>query len=146
MRTAEPEVIERSAEKTHRWIDEVAAELGDDDRRRAYRALKSVLHTLRDRMPVNETAQLASQLPEFLRGAFYEDWVPAHVPQRYRSREELLDRIARDAGLAGETEASYVLTSVMSVLRRHVSAGEIQDVVAVMPADIATLLASKPAD
>ena len=145
MRTSEPDVIERSAEKTHQWIDELTVELGDDDRRHAYRALIAVLHTLRDRMPVNETAQLASQLPEFLRGAFYEDWVPAHVPQRYRSRSELLDRIASGAGLAGETEASYVLTAVMNVLRRHVSAGEIDDVVAVMPADIAELLSTKPA-
>lgn len=145
MRTSEPDVIGRSAEKTHQWIDELTTELGGEDRRRAYRALTAVLHTLRDRMPVNETAQLASQLPEFLRGAFYEDWVPAHVPQRYRTRDELLERIARGAGLAGETEASYVLTAVMRVLRRHVSAGEIEDVVAVMPADIADLLTAESA-
>ena len=145
MRTSEPDVIERSAEKTHQWIDEVAAELGDENRRHAYRSLTAVLHTLRDRMPVNEAAQLASQLPEFLRGAFYEDWVPAHVPQRYRSRSEMLDRIASGAGLAGETGASYVLAAVMSVLRRHVSAGEMEDVLAVMPADIAELLSAKSA-
>jgi uncharacterized protein (DUF2267 family) len=140
MKTAEPEVIERSAQKTREWIDQVATELGDPDRRRAYRELKAVLHTLRDRVPVNEAAQLAAQLPELLRGAYYENWVPAHTPQRYRTRDEFLSRIAEAGGMAGETEASYALTAVMKVLRRHVSAGEIADVMADMPHDVAALL------
>jgi uncharacterized protein (DUF2267 family) len=140
MTTSDPEVIDRSVQKTRQWIAEVAAELDIEDGRAAYRALKAVLHTLRDRVPVNEAAQLAAQLPELLRGAYYEDWVPAHTPQRYREREEFLRRVADGALLAGNTEASYVVGAAMAVLRRHISAGEIEDVIAVMPRDIRQLL------
>jgi uncharacterized protein (DUF2267 family) len=140
MKTAEPEVIERSVQKTRQWIEEVAHELGDDDHRRAYRVLRSVLHTLRDRVTVNEAAQLAAQLPELLRGAYNEGWVPARTPLTYRRRDEFLVRVAEGAGLAGETEASYAVGAVMRVVRRHVSGGEIEDVVAVLPPDVRPLL------
>lgn len=138
--TREPEVLERSIAKTRQWINETAAELGTDDHRAAFRALRAVLHAVRDRIAVNETAQLAAQLPEFLRGVYYEDWVPARVPETYRDREEFLRRIARDAGLTGQTEASYVALAVITVLSRHVSAGEIEDVMGVLPAQVRDLL------
>jgi len=105
----------------------------------AYRSLRAVLHALRDRIGVNETAQLAAQLPMVLRGAFYEDWVPARVPATYRDREEFLSRIMREAGLAGETEASYAATAVIAVLSRHVSEGELEDVVRALPENLRTL-------
>lgn len=140
MNTADPEVIQRSVEKTRHWIGEVAAELGGDDHRRAYRALKAVMHTIRDRLTVNEAVQFAAQLPELLRGAYYEDWVPARTPQRYRDREEFLERIAERAGLAGTTEASYTLDAVMAVIRKRISEGEIDDVLAEMPQEIKSLL------
>lgn len=138
--SAEPTILQRSVEQAHRWIDETAAELGDDDKRAAYRALKGVLHVLRDRSTVEESAQLASQLPELIRGAFYENWTPARTPERYRNAGEFLDRVRDQAGLAGETEASFAVDAVMKVLRRHVSAGELEDVLATMPAPVRDLL------
>jgi uncharacterized protein (DUF2267 family) len=136
----EPKVLERSVAKTREWIGETAAELGHDDRREAYRALKGVLHVLRDRIPVNEAAQLAAQLPELLRGAYYENWTPARTPATYRDRGEFLRRVAHEAGLAGETEASFAVNAVMRVLARHVSAGEVEDVLAALPAELRNLL------
>jgi len=61
-------VIDRSVEKTHVWLNELAAELGREDHQYAYRVLRAVLHAVRDRLTVDEAAQLAAQLPE-LRGA-----------------------------------------------------------------------------
>jgi uncharacterized protein (DUF2267 family) len=138
--SAEPAILQRSVDQARHWMDEIAAELGHDDRRGAYRALKAVLHTLRDRSTVEEAAQLASQLPELIRGAFYENWVPARTPERYRDADTFLRRVRDHADLAGETEASYAVDAVMAVLRRHVSAGELADVVATMPAPIRDLL------
>lgn len=140
-RTAEPEVLVRSVEKTRQWIAETAAELGRDDQREAYRALKAVLHTIRDRIPVNEAAQLAAQLPELLRGAFYENWTPARTPAGYRETAEFLRRVGDEAGLRGETEASFAASAVMAVLARHVSRGELEDVLSTLPADLRVLLA-----
>jgi uncharacterized protein (DUF2267 family) len=132
--------IDSTVAKTREWIDEVAAELGTDDRREAYRVLRAFLHVVRDRIGVEEAAQLAAQLPELLRGAYYENWVPSRTPERYRDRDTFLRKLADQARLAGETEASYAAAASMRVLGRHVSAGEVDDVLANFPADLRELL------
>jgi uncharacterized protein (DUF2267 family) len=140
MRNREQDSLDRSVAKTREWIVETATELGTDDQRAAYRALKAVLHAVRDRIAVNECAQLAAQLPLVLRGAYYEDWVPSRVPETYRDREEFLRRIIRDAKLAGQTEASYAAAAVVTVVSRHVSPGELEDVMRGLPTDVRELL------
>lgn len=65
---AELAIIDRSVEKAHVWLGEVAEELGTVDRQQAYRVLRAYLQALRDRLPVDEVAQLAAQLPELIRG------------------------------------------------------------------------------
>lgn len=102
----EPSIIDRSVEKAHVWINEVAEQLGSDDHRLAYRVLRAYLHALRDRLPVNEAAQLAAQLPELIRGIYYEGWKPATTPVHYRDLADFLDWVAaaaqprwRDVGL-----------------------------------------------
>jgi uncharacterized protein (DUF2267 family) len=139
-RTTDPKVLESSVVKAREWIDDVGAELGTDDGREAFRALRAVLHAVRDRIGVNETAQLAAQLPELIRGVFYENWVPSRVPETYRDREEFLRRITREAHLGGQTESSYVAVAVVRVLARHVSEGEMEDVMAGLPAELRDLL------
>ena len=69
MQDTDVTAIRRSAEKTERWLPELADELGrPGDRRHAFRVLRAVLHALRDRLTVDAAAHLGAQLPEFLRG------------------------------------------------------------------------------
>lgn len=132
-------MVERSAETAHLWFREVAAELGTDDERTAIRALRTVLHALRDRLTVEEAAQLSSQLPTLIRGIYYEEWRPG-APRRMEHDVDSFLRHVRDSGgMAGETEASHAVASVARVLRRHVSEGEMRDVLAVLPADLRPL-------
>jgi len=138
---AEPTIIERSVEKAHVWINEMAAEMGTEDHNEAYRALRAYLHALRDRLPVDEAAQLAAQLPELIRGVYYEGWNPSSTPVMYRGLSDFLDRVAEEAILDGETSASYVVSAAGAVLRRRVSAGEIEDIRAVLPEDLRPILA-----
>lgn len=91
-------------------------------------------------MPVDEVAQLAAQLPTLIRGIYYEGWNPSKTPIKYRGLDDLLDRVATDAGLDGETEASYAVSATTQVLRRHVSLGELEDVRAVLPAELRVVL------
>lgn len=133
---SEPSIIERNVEKAHVWLDEAAKQLGTDDHRLAYRVLRAYLHALRDRLTVDEAAQLAAQLPDLIRGVFYEGWNPSATPVRYRGFTDFLDRVAADAELAGETDASFAMSAAAEVLRRHVSAGEIEDIRAQLPEDL----------
>lgn len=123
-----------------RWLDEVADALGTDDHRHARRVLRAVLHAVRDRLEPNEAAQLAAQLPELVRGMYYDGWSPSH--RASRRREAFLQSIADAAGLHGPTEASFALAATMTVLRNHVSAGELDDVLAALPAELRELLAA----
>jgi uncharacterized protein (DUF2267 family) len=138
---AEPAIIDRSVETAHLWLGEVAKELGIEDRQEAYRVLRAYLHALRDRLPVDEVAQLAAQLPELIRGIYYEGWNPSATTVSSRGLAGFLTCIATEAMLDGETEASYAATSAAQVLRRHLSPGELDDIRAVLPDELRVILA-----
>ena len=123
-----------------RLLAKLGAQLGVEDRREAYRVLRAYLHALRDRLTVDEAAQLAAQLPELIRGVYYEGWNPSATPVRYRGFADFLDRVASEAGLDGETAASYAVGAAAEVLRRHVSTGEIDDIRAQLPEELRPIL------
>lgn len=132
--------LEHGIHQTNVWLGDVAAELDGADRQYAYRTLRATLHALRDRLPIDEAAQLAAQLPDLLRGIWYEGWNPSATPVHERTREQFLDHVAHEGALAGRTEASIAVAATMAVLARHVSAGELDDVRATLPQDIRELL------
>lgn len=138
--THHPSIVERSAEGAHVWYRDVAHELQTEDLKYAGRVLRTVLHALRDRLTVEETAQLAAQLPTLIRGIYYEQWRPAASRRRLaHDVEEFLDHVAHDGQLAGRTEASHAVAAVAHVLHHHISAGEMKDVLAILPANLRPL-------
>ena len=127
---------------THLWLNEICAELKwERDPHRAYHALRSVLHALRDRLHPEEAAGLAAQLPLLVRGAFYESWHPAGKPIKARTMEEFLAPITEAFRDDGWTQPVDVARAVFTILKRHVISGEVADIVATLPADIQTLWA-----
>ena len=69
-----------------------------------------------------------------------DDRNPSRTPATYHSAKEFLDRVAAAGAMHGDTEASMATAAASRVLREHVSAGEIEDVLAVLPAEIRALL------
>jgi uncharacterized protein (DUF2267 family) len=134
------DAIERSAQKAHEWLADLAGELGDEDRTKAWRVLRGYLQTLRDRLTVSEAAQLAAQLPHLVRGVFYEGFDPDRQPDKIRDRETFLTRLAERAQLRDTAEAASAAAAATRVLRRHVSEGEIDDAVAQLPDEIRDVL------
>ena len=143
MTVAHVEIIDRSVEKAHIWLNDLARELGTEDRQHAYRVLRAFLHALRDHLSVDETAQLAAQLPIFVRGVFYEGWDPSRTPEHDRDLDSFLARIAAEALLAGETEASIAASAASRVLQSHISAGESTSVLHALPEHIRGLLSTE---
>jgi uncharacterized protein (DUF2267 family) len=134
--------LDRSIDKTNVWLSDVAHSFGTDDRRLAYRVTRSWLHTLRDRLPVPIAAHLAAQLPDLLRGVFYEGWNPSKVPIKY-GRDEYVARFAKDAQIHNH-EVPKAGGLVTSVMRRHMSPGAIDEALGALPAEIRALIT--PAD
>lgn len=145
MTTTRVDVIDRSVEKAHIWLNDLAGELTTEDGHYAYRVLRAFLHALRDHLPVDEAAALAAQLPIFVRGVFYEGWDPSGTPEHARDLDSFLQRIASEARLAGETEASFAATAANRVLSRHISAGEAGSVLQQLPEHLRDFLKAENA-
>ena len=128
--------IERTVEKTHVWLRQVAEKSGIDDRHVAYLMLRSVLHALRDRLDVESSAHLAAQLPMLVRGLYYEGWNPTGKPERI-SYDEFLFRVERDALLKGTSEAEDAARAVFAVLWGQLGDGVMGKVTALLPRDYA---------
>ena len=133
------DAVQRSVQKTNEWLHDLGAELGVDERT-AWRVLRAYLQLVRDRLTVDEAAQLAAQLPHLLRGVFYEGFDPRRQPERIRDREVFLERLRERAQLADAEEAANVAAAATRVLRRHITEGEFEDVLAQLPAEIRDVL------
>jgi uncharacterized protein (DUF2267 family) len=141
--TSSLDVIDSTVQQTYEWLNALGAELNWTDRRRQFLALRSVLHALRDYLVVDESAQLAAQLPLLIRGVYYEGWNPARVPAANRGRSDFLDRIARDFARADpNVDPERVAHAVLRLLGERVSAGEIDEVRHMLPQEVRALWAA----
>jgi uncharacterized protein (DUF2267 family) len=133
------ESIDHTVQLTHVWINDLDKALRWNDRARSYRLLKSVLHALRDWLPVNESADLAAQLPTLVRGIYYDQWRPATTPVKERSKASFLARVDRDFFNDPLQDVAFAVGAVFQLLSEKVTAGEIADVRQALPADLRAL-------
>jgi uncharacterized protein (DUF2267 family) len=139
MSTTGLDVFDTTVHKTNRWLNELMQGLGWRDRHKAYLALRATLHALRDRITVEEVAQLAAQLPMLVRGFYYEGWDPTDKPLKDRRREDFLVRIDAAFTQDDAVDPEHVARAVFALLARRVSEGEIEDVRHVLPTEIRKL-------
>jgi uncharacterized protein (DUF2267 family) len=131
------EVIESSTQKTHEWIAGIA-EAAHMEKRDAYKALRAVLQTMRDRLPLNDAVHFAAQLPMFLRGLFFEGWQPSSVPIKM-SREEFLAAIQANIITDQAVDPLRITEVVFSVIMTHVGVGEMEKIKHCFPKEMQTL-------
>jgi uncharacterized protein (DUF2267 family) len=136
---ADLEVFDRTLHKTNVWLKHLMQLLPTASRHEAYRAFRATLHALRDRLTVEEVAQLGAQLPMLIRGFYYEGWDPSGKPVKVRHREEFLARIAQELRDGERIDPERVASAVFTLLAARVADGEIEDVKHVLPADIRDL-------
>ena len=133
------EVFDKTVQTTNAWLKEITEATGLD-RRRAYHVLTAVLHALRDRLTVDEVAQLGAQLPILVRGLYYDRWHhPAGKPDRLRHKEEFLATVAAELDDIGQIDPEDATRAVFAVLERHIAPGEIEDVKAMLPTHLREL-------
>ena len=76
--------LDHTIQQTNIWLKTLAEELHIEDRHDAYRALRSVLHVLRDRLTPEQAVHLGAQLPVLVRGIYYDGWRIAGKPSDER--------------------------------------------------------------
>jgi uncharacterized protein (DUF2267 family) len=133
--------VETSVDKMNMILKEIEQEYGwpKERRNQSYGALRAVLHALRDRMPIEETAQLGAQLPMIVRGIFYEGWDPTVVPVKM-GREEFLERVRLDFPWEVPGGIAHLVQTTLNAVRRYTTEGQWQDVKTGMPKELASII------
>ncbi|MEU4530455.1 DUF2267 domain-containing protein [Micromonospora ureilytica] len=133
--------FESSLDKTNLILKDIENAYGwpKDRRNQSYAALRTVLHLLRDRLPVDESVEFAQQLPVLVRGIYFDGWVPSDVPIKL-NRDDFLYEVRQGFPYDAEGGPERVTQVVLDTLRRHVTQGEWQDVKDTMPKDLAMMM------
>jgi len=86
--TAGLDVFDHTIQSTNKLLGAIEHELGWEGRRnQSYLALRTVLHALRDRLPVSEAVNMSAQLTLLEKGIFFEGWDPDNVPIKMNKEE-----------------------------------------------------------
>jgi uncharacterized protein (DUF2267 family) len=133
------EVFDATVQKTNAWLKRLMEILESDDRHLAYLALRATLHALRDRLTVEEAAELAAQLPMLVRGFYFEGWDPTGKPVRDRHLDAFLARIWRELPPGAPVDPEPAARAVFRLLAERIAEGELEDVRHVLPGEVREL-------
>lgn len=134
-----PQTVARTVDQTQRWLKGVTEALGLADEDEAWAVLRGVLLHLRDRLPPDEAADLGAQLPTLVRGVYYEAWKPSATPEKDRSRDEFLTRVAERMGGRRDLDFENAVRVVFALLATELDGGEIDEVAQAMPGPVRDL-------
>jgi uncharacterized protein (DUF2267 family) len=118
------------------YVSKLEAELPDCDKQQTWHILRGTLHALRDRIQPDEACHLAEQLPLVVRGAFFEAFRPGRGVRKMDADTFLAD-VAAQVRVDPPKNLEEKVWTALSYVLGSVSAGEKQDVVRNLPADIA---------
>jgi uncharacterized protein (DUF2267 family) len=134
------EVLDKSLQTINIWLKEImAAEAVGPDRQVAWRVLGAVLHTLRDRLAVDQVAHLGAELPIVVRGLYYDQWHPAGKPGRERRAEDFVARVNAELRDIRPIDVDEATREVFRVFNSHVSVGQVNKIRQSLPEDIRRL-------
>lgn len=136
--TSVPSIFNNTVQQTAEWLKSMMDEESLNDERRAYAALRAVLHQLRDRLPLGEAVDLGAQLPLLVRGIYYEGWVPARTPEKVH-QDDFVEGVREKLSGHQEIMPERAIEATVKVLSSHVTTGEINQVVGNLPKDLQSM-------
>lgn len=127
--------LDNSIDLTNVWLRDILSQLKWQSKESAYQALRGTLHAIRDRLPVEEAVDLASQLPLMIKGVYYDGWTLRDKPEKFK-KEEFARRVHAQFEFDDNVNPAEVIRAVLRVMYRHMGEGEIRDVKFNMPKEI----------
>jgi uncharacterized protein (DUF2267 family) len=87
-------------------------------------------------------------LPLLLRGAFYECWDPQSLEPRGLGKEDFLEAVRAKMGPMSETPYDFekAVHAALLVIKRHVSPGEMHDVISALKPTLRSFIMSGGVD
>lgn len=128
MRPSYMSTMDHTMQITNEWVHQLDELVPWDDSNKSFRLLRATLLTVRDQLGVEEAAQLAAQLPLFLRGIYFDGWDPSRTPSTLREKPDFIASIAGAMSPDTLDDAEATVNAVLSLLNTRISAGEINDV------------------
>jgi uncharacterized protein (DUF2267 family) len=128
-------VFDKTLQTTNIWLDQIMERIGPD-RQAAWKVLSTVLHKLRDRMPVETAAHLGAELPLLVRGVYYDQYTPARQPTSCRTRGEFVAEVAEWLQDARPIDPEEAIAAVFDLLSRNIDPGQVEKVKRVLPEPI----------
>ena len=117
------------------FVRDLAVTLGSpEDTSKAYRVLRAVFSVLRERLTVEESFDLISQLPFLLKAAYVDGWRPHRAPSKIRHVDDFVEEVRKadskssDRDFGNEENARKVISAVFHTIKLHISTGEAQDI------------------
>jgi uncharacterized protein (DUF2267 family) len=128
--------LDKSTQKTKEWLHDIQGELGWEDENMVYVATRSVLQTLRDRLPVEEAVELADELPMVMKGMYYEGYRASGKPEKIKNREEFFAKV-QEKSSNKPIKSEEATSAVFSTLQKKLGGGgELKQVRDNLPKDI----------
>jgi len=129
-------ILDTSVQRAHEWLHDITRSLGFGSERSAYAALRSTLHAVRDRLPVELVAHFGAGLPTLIRGIYYDGWHPSATRLKAAHAEGFIQALRHELHDHRELqEAEQVALAVMGVIAERMEAGQIDHIVDALPKD-----------
>jgi uncharacterized protein (DUF2267 family) len=130
------------------FVQEVAVEMKTPwDMIKAVRILRAVLHALRSRLTPEHSLQMIAQFPMLIKAIYVDGWKISDESKTLRHLGDFIEAVREQGGaglsahLVTDYEVTQAIHAVFNVIKKHVSKGEIQDILATLPMELRPLMA-----
>ena len=138
----------KHAQKGNEFLNLLAKNLGKRaDKENAGRILRAVFRVLRNHLTVEENFQFIAQLPLALKGVYVEGWSPTKKPLlKSKKKEKFISEVLQEEGgvawrnFSNEEEITHSVLTVFKTLKKYISQGEFEDIIAVLPKELKQLV------
>ena len=135
--------INQSVQKAQEWLKLLKEDGQFASEEQAYSALRAVLHSLRDRLTVDEATDLASQLPMVVRGFYYEGWKPSLAPNADEKTLQDFYASVKESLKGNETiDPEHASMAVVRLLKTELTPGLSEHARKMLPKDMQQLWAA----
>jgi uncharacterized protein (DUF2267 family) len=131
-------ILENNIHQTMDWIYaiEEACHWDENNQKKAFLALKAVLHQLRDLLPIESAAQLGDLLPIVIRGIFFENWKPTTPQVPEPKREDILKNMTSALYPYHSVDVEQTVRGVLQVLKQKLPTNELEAIIRGLPKEL----------